>query len=337
MTRTLALTSFLLFACGATAAAQPASPPANGEEGDAHRSATSNDAFTLEGAGRFRMDRTERRDRLRRLGQPGAEFGRLEGASALPLRSVRGEVSVFDGVWDGAAGDLRLRGLGATAEATARSGRFVWREADGTARPMNGVLGEASASAYVVSLKASSDRLALPSALGNFEASASAEAAARARAELLGIASMTKAGGIDVTGNGVLGLFAEASMTLPALIELAGVSTRVTGRLSGYAGAGALIVFRLRLDPARGRFLLDADLGAALGLGGAAGVTVDVDARQLLRWLTGWGGGNASSISPARAPSSPETPSNSAPRAPPTTEGSPASSSSEGLIGGLAD
>ena len=116
------------------------------------------------------------------------------------------------------------------------------------------------------------------------QTSVEAEVAVNARAEALGVASLSE-GALDLTGSAVVGAFVEGSVEVPTRVDVAGVRTRVTGQLSGYAGAGAKAVFRIRVNPASGKLLLETQLGAALGIGGSAGVRVEVDASELFAWL----------------------------------------------------
>lgn len=234
-------------------------------------------------SGVYRARKTASTGRLRTL-RERSRPELAESASYRSLRSWRRGAAIYDRAFEGPRGSARLRAAAVEANADLGLGRFSWTDPEGERQSLNGVAGRVGARADGLRAEAASPTLALPSDLGNFEAHLGSEASASLEAQALGVASAGPEGA-QLRGLASLGAFAEASLALPLAIDLAGLQTRIETRASGYAGAGVRAVLHVELDTKTGRLHFSSDLGAVVGLGAALGVTLEVDASQILARL----------------------------------------------------
>jgi hypothetical protein len=270
--------------------------------------------------GRFAFRNQKRSDRLRTL-RDGRSLGHMESATYAPFRSWRRGAAIYEGAFDSRFLSGKGKAAAAEAELELGRGRFRWKGADGERRELQGIAVRATARVVALRLEGETAGLVIPSGLGRFDSRLEGAANASIEAKALAVGSWGKEGG-DLQGVAVAGAFAEASLALPVEVDMAGVKTRIRARASGYAGVGFKGAFRVRFDPKSGRLELSGDLGAVLGVGGGVGVSVDVDAGQLL-----------SRLGFTLPPSGSATPTAS-PRAPPAT---PPSGDPSGLAPGWED
>lgn len=211
----------------------------------------------------------------------GVEEELFEESSYAPLVGWETQEHLYEGAFQGSFGMGPLSAVSVRAKVAAAKDPFRWRDPNRETRRADGAV---SLRGDLIRVRGESYPLVVASPFGRFQTSVRGAPSATVRAEPLGVASLG-IDGLDLTGQAAAGVFAQASVEVPTEVDLAGVKARLTTQLSGYEGAGAKALFRIRADPASGKFSVEINSGLASGAGAGVGLPSEADASGLLRWL----------------------------------------------------